>query len=66
MADENKVISKREDTTPKAGEDKYGKGAVYADATNKKYPLSDEQGNLSEEKIRAAWNYINQARNAGK
>jgi hypothetical protein len=62
QVDEVVEEAKRKDVTPadkKAAEKEYGKVA-YADETNKKYPID------TEEHIRAAWNYIHQARNAGK
>ena len=59
MADEEKDISKRDDTNPKEGADKYG-DVKFADEKNKKYPID------TEEHIRAAWNYINKSDNAGK
>lgn len=54
--------AKRKDVTPadkKAAEKEYGK-VKFADETNKKYPID------TEEHIRAAWNYIHQAKNAAK
>jgi len=54
--------AKRKDVTSadkKHAEKEYG-DVAYADETNKKYPID------TEEHIRAAWNYIHQARNAGK
>ena len=54
--------AKRKDVTPadkKHAEKEYG-DVSYADETNKKYPID------TEEHIRAAWNYIHQAKNAGK
>jgi len=52
-------IAERSDTSPNEGEHKYG-DVEYADPTNNKYPIDDE------EHIRAAWSYINHADNAGK
>lgn len=52
-------ISKRPDVNPKEGTSQYG-DVSFADEKNKKYPID------TAEHIRAAWNYINQARNAGK
>lgn len=52
-------IAAREDTSAKEGEDKYG-DVKFADPKNKKYPIDTEQH------IRAAWNYINKPKNAGK
>lgn len=60
-----KAITEREDVSPKEGISKYGSDAMFADAKNKKYPLG-ENGELSEDRIRAAWNYINKPDNAGK
>ena len=51
--------AKRDDVSPKEGEDKYG-DVRYADPTNKKYPID------SEEHIRAAWNYIHKPEDANK
>lgn len=59
-----KAISRREDVNPKEGEREYG-DERFADSTNNKYPLT-ENGALSEERIRAAWNYIHQERNRSK
>lgn len=53
------AISKRPDVNPKEGKKKYG-DVAFADAKNKKYPID------TEEHIRAAWNYINKPKNAGK
>ena len=52
-------VAEREDVNPKAGENKYG-DVTFADEKNKKYPID------TEEHIRAAWNYINKPKNAGK
>jgi hypothetical protein len=52
-------ITKREDVNPKEGENKYG-DVKFADEKNKKYPIDTEAH------IRAAWNYINKAKNAAK
>lgn len=62
---EAKAIGKRDDVSPKEGVNKYGEDAMFADPKNKKYPLG-ENGELSEDRIRAAWNYINKPDNAGK
>jgi hypothetical protein len=51
--------AKREDVKPSEGENKYG-DVEFADAKNKKYPID------TVEHIRAAWNYINKAKNAAK
>lgn len=52
-------VSERSDSDPAEGEDKYG-DVTFADPTNKKYPID------TVEHIRAAWNYINKPKNAGK
>ena len=52
-------IAKRKDVNPKSGVSKYG-NVKYADPKNKKYPID------TEEHVRAAWNYINKAKNAAK
>lgn len=52
-------VAEREDVNPKEGKEKYG-NVEFADAKNKKYPIDNE------EHIRAAWNYINKEKNAGK
>lgn len=52
-------IAARDDTSPKEGESKYG-DVTFADPKNKKYPIDTEP------RIRAAWNYINKPKNAGK
>jgi hypothetical protein len=54
-----KRISRRRDTDPKEGLDKYG-ATLFADPTNKKYPI-DTPG-----RIKAAWAYIHQPSNAAK
>jgi hypothetical protein len=54
-----KQIRRRRDTDPSEGRKKYG-NAVFADPTNKKYPV-DTPG-----RIKAAWAYIHQPRNAAK
>jgi hypothetical protein len=54
-----KKIHRRRDTDPEAGIKKYG-DATFADPTNKKYPV-DTPG-----RIKAAWAYIHQPRNAKK
>lgn len=56
---EMEKIAEREDVNPKEGEKKYGK-VKFADPKNKKYPID------TEEHVRAAWNYINQTKNADK
>jgi hypothetical protein len=52
-------VAARADTDPKEGEKKYG-DVKFADEKNKKYPIDTEKH------IRAAWNYINKAKNAAK
>jgi hypothetical protein len=52
-------IHRRRDAEPREGVEKYG-NTVFADPTNKKYPI-DTPG-----RIRAAWAYIHQPRNAAK
>ena len=52
-------IHRRPDTDPRQGLAKYGKTA-FADPINKKYPI-DTAG-----RIKAAWAYIHQPRNAAK
>jgi hypothetical protein len=52
-------IHRRRDADPEQGLQKYGP-TVYADPTNKKYPI-DTPG-----RIKAAWSYIHQPRNAAK
>jgi hypothetical protein len=54
-----KAVAERKDTSAKAGTSQYG-DVKFADATNKKYPID------TPEHIRAAWNYINKAKNAAK
>ena len=54
-----KRISRRRDTDPSEGLEKYG-DTLFADPTNKKYPI-DTPG-----RIKAAWAYIHQPRNAAK
>ncbi len=53
------AIKKRKDVNPKTGEHKYG-DVKFADEKNNKYPID------TAEHIRAAWNYIHHAHNAGK
>jgi hypothetical protein len=52
-------IHRRRDTRPEEGFEKYG-DTLYADPVNKKYPI-DTPG-----RIKAAWAYIHQPRNARK
>jgi len=52
-------VAARSDTNPEEGEKKYG-DVKFADEKNKKYPIDTEKH------IRAAWNYINKAKNAAK
>src|SRR5690348_17206943 len=52
-------IAERKDVSPKEGEHKYG-DVKFADEKNKKYPIDTPAH------IRAAWNYINKAKNAAK
>ena len=54
-----KKIAARQDVKPEEGERKYG-DVKFADEKNKKYPIDTEAH------IRAAWNYINKAKNAAK
>jgi hypothetical protein len=54
-----KRIHRRSDTDPSEGLERYG-DTVYADPTNKKYPI-DTPG-----RIKAAWSYIHQPSNATK
>jgi len=54
-----KKIAARQDVKPEEGERKYG-DVNFADEKNKKYPIDTEAH------IRAAWNYINKAKNAAK
>ncbi len=50
-------VAARDEVKPEEGKDKYG-DVAFADTKNKKYPID------TEEHIRAAWNYINQPKNA--
>ncbi|MFZ0051848.1 MAG: DUF6582 domain-containing protein [Desulfobaccales bacterium] len=52
-------VAARADIDPKEGEKKYG-DVKFADEKNKKYPIDTEKH------IRAAWNYLNKAKNAAK
>lgn len=52
-------VAQRSDTNPDEGKAKYG-DVAFADSKNKKYPIDTEAH------IRAAWNYINKEKNAGK
>jgi HK97 family phage prohead protease len=52
-------VAERSDVKPSEGEDKYG-DVEFADAKNKKYPIDTAAH------VRAAWNYINKPKNAGK
>jgi hypothetical protein len=54
-----KRIHRRHDADPSEGVAKYG-DTIFADPTNKKYPI-DTPG-----RIKAAWAYIHQPRNAAK
>jgi hypothetical protein len=54
-----KNIHRRRDADPREGIEKYG-DATFADPTNNKYPI-DTPG-----RIKAAWAYIHQPRNAEK
>jgi hypothetical protein len=54
-----KRIHRRHDADPAEGLEKYG-NTVYADPTNKKYPI-DTPG-----RIKAAWAYIHQPSNSAK
>ena len=54
-----KKIQRRQDADPQEGLNRYGK-ATFADPVNKKYPI-DTPG-----RIKAAWAYIHQPRNAQK
>ena len=56
---DSRRIHRRSDADPAEGVEKYGK-TVFADPTNKKYPI-DTPG-----RIKAAWAYIHQPRNAPK
>jgi hypothetical protein len=55
----SKRIHRRRDVGPEEGLQKYGR-TLFADPTNKKYPI-DTPG-----RIKAAWAYIHQPRNAAK
>ncbi len=55
----SKRIHRRSEIDPSEGVEKYG-DARFADPTNKKYPI-DTPG-----RIKAAWAYIHQSRNAAK
>jgi type III secretion system FlhB-like substrate exporter len=55
----SKRIHRRGEVDPSEGVEKYG-NARFADPTNKKYPI-DTPG-----RIKAAWAYIHQPRNAAK
>ena len=59
MSKSPKRIRRRRDADPSEGRRKYGE-TVFADATNRKYPI-DSPG-----RIKAAWAYIHQPRNAAK
>lgn len=59
MSNSGTKIDRRDDVSPKEGEEKYG-DVQFADPTNNKYPID------TEEHIRAAWNYINHKGNAAK
>ncbi len=52
-------VEARADVSPKEGKEEYG-DVEFADAKNKKYPID------TVEHIRAAWNYINKAKNQAK
>jgi hypothetical protein len=54
-----KKVAERKDVNPESGKEKYG-DVKFADEKNKKYPIDTEAH------IRAAWNYINKPKNAGK
>lgn len=56
---EFKKVAERKDVNPDEGKKKYG-DVKFADEKNKKYPIDTEAH------IRAAWNYINKPKNAGK
>jgi hypothetical protein len=58
MAKANEV-DKREDVDREAGLRKYG-NVEFADPVNHKYPID------TEDRVRAAWSYINQEDNAAK
>lgn len=53
------AVPRREDVKPSEGTGEYG-DVEFADDTNKKYPIDTEKH------IKAAWNYINKPKNAGK
>jgi hypothetical protein len=55
----SKRIHRRDEVDPAEGVEKYG-DALFADPTNKKYPI-DTPG-----RIKAAWAYIHQPSNAAK
>ena len=55
----SKKIQERKDVNPERGEHEYG-DVAFADPVNKKYPI-DTPG-----RIKAAWAYIHQPRNAAK
>jgi Family of unknown function (DUF6582) len=59
MAKIDGKIHRRRDADPKEGRARYGP-ATFADPTNNKYPI-DTPG-----RIKAAWAYIHQPRNAAK
>jgi hypothetical protein len=52
-------IAARSDAKPSEGTSKYG-NVKFADEKNKKYPID------TPEHVKAAWNYINKPKNAGK
>ena len=56
---QSEFVAKRSDANPDEGKSKYG-DVKFADEKNKKYPIDTEAH------IRAAWNYINKSKNAGK
>jgi phage I-like protein len=56
---ELQAIEKRTDVSPKEGKTKYG-DVDFADSKNHKYPID------TPDHIRAAWNYINKAKNRAK
>ena len=58
-ADEAKKVAERTDTSASEGEDKYGK-VVYADETNKKYPINTKAH------VRAALSYWGVEKNRAK
>jgi hypothetical protein len=55
----SKKIHRRRDADPQEGRERYGR-ATFADPVNNKYPI-DTPG-----RIKAAWAYIHQSRNAEK